>query len=983
MRTDSLRHVLAATGFLLGEEPAPGVQLGDNARRSRRGGSFVPDAVWRSSSSLSVYFTAQPDIPSDQAVSTWRREIWNEGFAPLLWVISPQRVDLYNGFGTPTGNDDARLHLLRTFSQVESALQELDEFAGRLALETGQFWLQNAVVDRKTGVDQKLLSDLAHLEQDLVGNDLSRNAAQALIGRVIFTQYLIDRRIVDSTRLKRVCGHDNLPDALRERAATTRLFSWLSDTFNGDMFPPISATVPKTDYLVRVADFLEAVDPETSQRSFFPYQFDVIPVELISSIYEQFVHAGADTKTRASDAVRNGVHYTRLSLVSLVLDEVMDGLTGNETVLDLTCGSGVFLVEALRRLVALRARGEPPTREAIRLTLYRQVFGVDISEAAIRVAAFSLYLGALELDPDPQPPQALRFQPLIGKTLHIGDARTFRQPDEKLPQTADAIPKDFDLVVGNPPWSFKGKSGTAVRRRTMARGVPAQPRGEGLDFVIRATDFAHDNTRFGIVLSALPFFSRSGTGQAAANHVLRRLAPVTLVNLSNLSTWLFATASMPAVVLFARHRPQDPSTVTVVQIPWSAAGARTHTFDVSTSNVVRLPLEAIEADATKLKAAAVGRNRDITLLDSITNKYKKLGDWLQYQETELHVGLIRGLPRNQTRDARSLKGLELLETGDIARFTIPEDLPRFTLSKAQWPRARNIYRAPLIIVKETLSSGPRAIVAVSDRDLVFTNAFFGASVSHAHETSLKLLAGILSSSFASWYFVMTASEFGLWKRRLLRHDVASLPIPDLLPTTKTVAGKRVLRAVDALSGSSEDYDWSHLDEAVSDIYGLDAADRVVVADGLFRGSWQWQEGREHSVAPADTHLHVVRYAEIFLSVVNSWLAARNVRHMRAEVFDLRSTSALRVVRFILEEGPGDSTVKVVNSTDRISDVLDTLGRRLHVKLSHVLTGNRELRVHGPNEVVIIKPSARRHWLGVAALEDADTVVAESFTGASI
>jgi hypothetical protein len=43
---------------------------------------------------------------------------------------------------------------------------------------------------------------------------------------------------------------------------------------------------------------------------------------------------------------------------------------------------------------------------------------------------------------------------------------------------------------------------------------------------------------------------------------------------------------------------------------------------------------------------------------------------------------------------------------------------------------------------------------------------------------------------------------------------------------------------------------------------------------------------------------------------------------------------------------------------------------------------RELRIHGRHEVVIIKPSARRYWMGVAALEDADAVVAESFSGAA-
>ena len=62
------------------------------------------------------------------------------------------------------------------------------------------------------------------------------------------------------------------------------------------------------------------------------------------------------------------------------------------------------------------------------------------------------------------------------------------------------------------------------------------------------------------------------------------------------------------------------------------------------------------------------------------------------------------------------------------------------------------------------------------------------------------------------------------------------------------------------------------------------------------------------------------------------------------------------------------------------EVLDRIGDRLEVRIAPALVGERELRVHGEHEVVIIKPAARRFWTRTKALEDADIVVSESFTG---
>ena len=639
MTSQLLREVLEATGYLADGHPAHGVRIGEHV--GDQTGGFRADALWKGDSALTVYFKSEPKDPSAEQIAGWHREIWNRGFAPLLWVVSPEKIELYNSFGKPENWGDASEHRLRSFELIESELKELDAFAGRLAMETGQFWqkLEAQEIDRKTSVDRALLSDLATLERDLVmdrpdAQGLSRPDAQGLIGRSIFTQFLIDRGIVTTQRLEDICGHKTLAAILLDPHATKELFDWLRKTFNGDMFPSEDTSVPCVNQIRRVSNFLQAEDSE-GQTTFFPYQFDVIPVELISSVYEQFTRSDPpdhdnERSARSDPSTQNSHHetnvfYTHPSLASLVLEEITDGLTGKETILDLTCGSGVFLVEALRRLVHLRSGGAKPSRQLIRSTLHEQVYGVDVSDAAVRVTAFSLYLAALELDPDPSSPDALKFKPLIGKTLIVGDARNVEETAECRAALTDGDAKRrFDIIVGNPPWSYRGKGATATRRDGGNQGKVRVPRGESLDFACLAMEFASEDTRFGLVLSAVEFFARSKAGATASYQLIEKLSPVTLVNLSAQSDWLFPDTKMPAIVLFARHRPSPSGMITTVQVPWSPGGERSHTFQIAPSDIIVLPLADWKRRPEFLKAALLGCRRDLGLLDRLTSKFTTL-----------------------------------------------------------------------------------------------------------------------------------------------------------------------------------------------------------------------------------------------------------------------------------------------------------------------------------------------------------------------
>ena len=969
-----LHKVLDATGYLIDGVPAPGVRLGGATQGRFRAREFSPDAMWRGESTLTVYFKHQTETPSEKQVIEWRRDVWNQGFAPLLWIVSPGKIELYNGFGLPQKNEDAGTHRLRTFELIEGELDQLDAFAGRLAMETGQFWKQETAVDRKDSVDQRLLSDLAALESDLVHAQLDRDSAQGLIGRSIFTQYLIDRNILTRRRLRRDYRHDALAGILRDGSTAQRLFDWLRDTFNGDMFPLEDPDALRDRHLCRVADFLDATDPKSGQMSLFPYRFDVIPVELISSIYEQFAHAAPAGQGKG----QADIHYTRLSVVSLILDEITQGLSGDETVLDLTCGSGVFLVEALRRLVTLRAKGRKLTRQLVRSTLHRQVYGVDVSEAAVRVAAFSLYLTALELDPNPKLSKALKFEPLIGKTLLVGDAQNIRAtPESRTALTEQGETKKFDLIVGNPPWSSRSKAAAVTRAREGGWNDELPPRGASLDFVFRAMHFASDKTRFGMILSAMHFFSRSSRGAAAARRLIDTLSPVTLINLSRQSHWLFPQAKWPAMILLGRHRPSRGAEITAVQVPWSPAGAKSHAFEIAPSDLCSLALADWERRPEFLKAAFFGCRRDMALLDRLMSRHDSLDAGLQALNTQLRTGLTVG---NKSRDSRFLKGLPRLSPRDLRPFSLPDDLPSYDAPAAERPRSRETYRAPLLIIKQVLGNS-RPIVAVAQRDMLFTNACFGAALAEDQSDAAHLLAAILSSSLASWFLLMTSSTIGLWAPRMAQQDIERIPVPDLEVAQRSEAGQRLAQLVRDCHqcGQVTENDWRTLDEAVFDLYDLDAAERIVARDGLFAMGWEWPRGRDVSVATADTQEHVLEYAHAFLAAVDPWLSATRRCHMRAEVFALAERAPHRVVRFVIEDAPGPAVAKIVPPDGALRDVLERIGERLHVQIATSLIGQRELRVYGLDEIVIVKPAARRHWMGVSALEDADAAIVASVT----
>ena len=985
MITEPLSRVLEATGYLQqGEPAAPSVSIGD-VNQLRQHPSFAPEASWRSSTpsshphngassrEITVHFKYVAE-PVDPIVALWHREVWNRGFTPLLWIVSEDRVDLYNGFSRPRRQDSASDHLLKTFSTTNTDLKELALHAGRLSMETGQFWQHNPSVDRKTAVDRELLQELRNLEKILVATNLELDEVHKLIIRSIFAKYLFDRKILVPTTLADICGQSDLSAVFDDRSAAQCLFDWLQDTFNGDMFPPSDASFPDPSQLETIGRFFRGENLITRQQSLFPYQFDVIPVEFISAIYEQFVHSSIHatrSRTKQSDT-----HYSPLSVVSLILDEVMNELSGDATVLDLTCGSGVFLVESLRRLVHIKTRDQPLSRDLILETLYNQVYGIDESEAAIRISAFSLYLTALELDPTSQADGCPKFLPIIGKTLLVGDAfSVHRSPQGKALLVSNGSLKRFDVIIGNPPWSYLGPTQTTHLESLRVANIdqPRVPRGISFDFLQRAMQLSHKYTRLGMVVSAMPFFAISHTARIAVRESLKKLQPVTLVNLSELSSWLFPNANMPAMIILGRHK-RSVNDITLAQVRGSLRNRNSRMIEIAPSDVSALSFSAWENQPALLKAGFFGQDRDLSLLYDLIENFDTLEHQLALFKTRFRAGFIVG--SKEQKDSRFLTGLPYAERATSnSGFSFSESLPDCVVTRAREPRRQETFQGPLLLVRQFLLRVPRPQVVIHEHCVAFNDAYYGVSFASVHSRNIyEIVAGILRSQLASWYLLMTGSIFGLRARQIKEGDLTALPIPDLRAAAQSEPGRRICRFVNQYRCTEpSESEWKDLDSAVFDLYQFDSAQRIAVQDGYMRAQWQWKAGRMNSMEPVDDG-DLTRYAETFLGTMDAWMSGSNRPQMCADIYRFPDYTPIQVIRFFIDRRACHRESRVVIYENSLSAVLEGIAARTEEWITPEFVGSRELRVHSNSEVNIVKSSVRRSWLGVQALSDADAVV---------
>ncbi len=996
------QRVMARTGFYHDGMPTTGVTKAADIRKNKQylekriKYSAVIDskqinatAIYELSGSPCIYFT-QLNEPNSKDLAKLHKLSWNHGLAPMLWVITPDEVLLYNCYSQPTEQDenDPKRHLIDRFETTESDLNRMVQFTSRLQIESGEFWQWEKAkkINRQQRVDSVLVKDLNEAEEKLTKEGkLERQFAHALLIRSVFVAYLQDRVILNQEFFNNRFGIDSFNKLLNDKFATYELFDWLQTIFNGDLFPifPEERSTVGKKHLQVVQSLIGGVEEiaTSQQRLWRAYDFKVIPIELISSIYESFIYATDSTSARESST-----HYTPINLVDLVLSEVFKELDGNAKVLDLACGSGVFLVESLRRLVVKRwANGETPTRHLIRETLYNQIYGVDINPKAVKIAAFSLYLTALELDYELEQNRRLtddlKFKRLIGNNLFASDAFDEKAEFNQIEQFAY---KEFSAIVGNPPWT-KSKSNKSAeqycKRKHPESGYPdSYPTAKGTPpdqaFLWRIGDFVNDRTCIGLILHGKPFFSNEAAAKKAKEALLMRYKPKVIINLSKLyRDDLFPKSEAPTMILIAEGKHSEQGDAFYFVCPERSTDFRRHGIvEIGTEHIKKLPVFSTAFDSDMLKVATWGSARDIYLIQ----KLRSLPKIEEIAGNSPKSGFLVGNQKNETLE--EILGKKWLPSGKMPRYEIdPTELDILSYPRLESSRNPQIYKAPLIIISEKVESDG-ICAAFSAEDIVYTKSYSGIPIPNNLVNIAHYLNGVINSSIASYFIFMTAASWGVERKTIMTQDLVRLPVPEPNKdnegfVTQVIEIEGRLR--EAPSKSVEKDLKKQLDEAVFNLYGLDDKERILVEDTT-QITIDWYMNREKSTAlirpkTADLEGYVIQ----FMSVIKPFLQALNERTIVTEIFSIPKTP-LQVVKFSIVPYPGrEPVIQTIQAGDLVT-LLKSIAEKLPPQLADQVFTRRNARIYVGEYLYIIKPAQLRYWSRSAGLNDADTVLAEHF-----
>lgn len=918
-----------------------------------------------------IYFSVIQKYDAKQ-VAELHRLSWNLGEAPLPFVVTPDEILIYNNYEAPqaveNGNLDPTAGIIETLNLTDGLASQrlaLQKYH-RSLLESGEYWRQSMTrFDAQSRVDATLMSNLRIMRRTLI-NQISKrcdksketitSVVHSLLSRSIFIKYLEERKDSNKETVFPQGFYSNFlesakqyTDVLNSKEATYSLFRTLKEKFNGDTLQvsEVEIEIITQNDLDELRTFiLGDSELESKQLALWPfYSFDIIPIQLISSIYELFFHLSDEDDEK-------GTYYTPLHLVNLVMDEVYpwEGEYKDTSFFDPSCGSGIFLVEAYRRLVC-RWMSQNDVHaincDQLNLLLKNSIFGVDINEEAIRVASFSLSLAMCDfLDPR-SIWDKLSFPRLLDNNLISSD---FFDEDKSFNN------RKYDVIVGNPPWqsNITGKTKEYLKKanRVIGDNQIAQA------FSIKCSGLCKQN---GIICLLMPskglLFNRSDKSRAYRANLFSDNNVLAIINLSVYRKFLFDHASGPAAAIIYTPKKEEINQPIVYCTPkpiYTIEDIRK--FSIDPTDICRIPRDIIDDDRI-WKIAMWGAPRDLELIGKMQSTFAPMSSFIEENHMITAEGFKRG---NRTHQCCDFEGLPLVEAKSFKPYYVSSDeLPIVDFNDFECivKNAREIFAAPHLIIKQSHKNGT-FLSEVLDYDAVFNHSLLGV---HGNINKLKYLSVIIGSRVFSYYHILTNRKWLVERDELEAGDIWQTPIPKPNNAELTEA----CNIFDKLVNSpKENY---LLEQFVRNMYRLKEYECYQI-DDVIDYVYDYFKNKKRSVSFSRPNIDSYK---LYCSSVKGVLTRTFGTGVNFSG-DLYLGDAPLSVLVLNVEHPSTKDLNVIINNDQLNEILLNLDRSL-IDNQQMVFVRRNLRIYQREKIFIVKPAQRKYWTYSAACRDADEI----------
>ena len=832
----------------------------------------------------------------DGKINEFLNKVWSINEIPIVFIETKNDFRIYNSHFFEKNKFAGE-----TYNNKEDFFQKIhydDFFSGKI--------FENDIFLKKKKITSYLLENLKILVEELDNTTKEKDFVNNFLLKCLFTKCFSDRNLIKKIDFK---NKKNL----------FGIFLEMDKKYNGDLFKLNTEKNKITEKnLEIVSNFFEGYDLKTKQKVLIsPYNFSLIPIEIISEIYQNLLGQIGQNKNKS--------YYTPEFLANHILNKI--NFEKENTILDPSCGSSIFLVKYFKEKI----KNLKKYKDIIKI-IKNDIFGIDIDKNALKISCFSFYVLILD-NIEISEIKNFKFPNLIDKNLINMDF--FDKNIEK------KINKKFDIIIGNPPWGNISNQQN-YKKYSEQNTLQISNNNEISEaFIFKCGKFIKENKEIILLTKSLIFYSN----KKIRKNFVNKFNLIEIEDFSRIRKNIFKNAISPFILIRYKLKTKDINFFNFKIFKNNIFFKNLKSLYLDNLDIKNINQNLLSNEKFNLQIFMDGDERDFFFLNRFVknNPIKKI--------IKINgVGIqIKGGDKNPFH--QKLMEFPLLQKKNFEKYFNNGDLNNIKKIKEVNDNKNEFHR----IRKEELFIGKRLLFQkgnfkseLENRNLCFTNAIFVFKT--FKENELNFLYYLFNSSFFKYYFFLNSRKWGIERTELRKEELLNFPLPntedfsDFDNLSENDKNKKINKIYKI---SNEEFDIiKYINELIIPYWEGNGYKKEEKKEKVFKGNLEkYLNNGENNI--------LRDYIENFF---NSILYSFKIGKLNAEIFNINKFIAIKFYYKKTEKRKIKLSEKSI-----LKNYLNKLGNLSFNKIEKDVFLRKDIILYDKKSFTIIKLNLKKYW----------------------